>query len=415
MPDYDVVVTGGGAAGIGAAVGAARAGARVLLAERHGFLGGAATNAGVLTYCGLYVNRPEPVRAVGGVGAEVMARLARRGGQVAPFRARSGNWIVMFDPEALKLVLDEVLEDAGVTSLLHARVTGAEAENGVLRHVRITDHAGDRIVVAGAFADTSGEGTLAALAGVRSAVDSVRGDHVQPASYPFRVGGVEGDGPLDRAPFAAAAAAVAASEGAGVRADGGVIIRQTTNPEIWWMAVDLATDGLTAESLSAAERRGRHLAAALVAALRRQPGMERAYLIGTGPQLGIRETRRPAARLILTQQDGREGRRSPEGVARAAWPMEVHLAPGKSVFEDVGGEGFFDVPLDALRPVGIGNLWLGGRVIGADDAAYGSVRVMGTGFATGQAAGVAAALGARGGSPSAAAVREALAGQGGIV
>ncbi|UFN47247.1 FAD-dependent oxidoreductase [Roseomonas sp. OT10] len=417
---FDVVVAGGGAGGVGAAIGAARAGARVALLERYGFLGGAATNANVLSYCGFYAQGPEPLPAVGGVGAEVLARLRALGCDTTPIRSPSGNWIVLFDPEALKLVLDGMLAEAGVALRLHALASGAEATPERLHAVLATDHAGTVRMAARAFVDASGEGDLAALAGLPSHVDAARGDAVQAASFPFRVAGVPPGAEPDRAALTGLAAGInAARDAAGdpgprLRPGGGTFIRLPMGQEIWWMGIDLATDGLGAAGLTRAEQEGRRLAWECVRALRRLPGAEGAYLIGTGPQLGIRETRRPMARRTLTGQAGLEGRRDPCAVARAAWPMEVHGEAGRPTFQPIGGAGFFDVPLDALRAAGVDNLWLAGRLIGADAQAYGSVRVMGTGFATGQAAGVAAALQAAGGAP-AEAVRAALREQGAIL
>jgi hypothetical protein len=390
---YDVVVAGGGAAGIGAAIGAAAAGARVLLLERYGFLGGAATNAGVLTYCGLYQSGAVPRPAVGGAATRVLAGLAALGGDVAPVRSRSGNWVVLFDPEALKRAADEALAAAGVECRLHAMLTGAAREGGAVGAVRVADHAGTAEIAARAFVDASGEATLAALAGVPRVVPGPDG-HVQPGSATMRVGGL----PPDALPGPATLARVAARANAGlpgapVRPDGGIFMPMPGAGEAWWMCIDLPTDGLTAESLTAAETAARRAAWAVVVALREEPCMGAARLLSTGPQFGVRETRRCAARAEVTGAAVAEGRRDPAGVARGAWPMEVHEAPGRISHTAVGGEGFYDIPLDTLRAEGVDNLWYAGRVAGADRAAYGSTRVMGTAFATGQAAGVAAALG----------------------
>jgi hypothetical protein len=163
------------------------------------------------------------------------------------------------------------------------------------------------------------------------------------------------------------------------------------------MTIDIATDGLHGEDLARAEVAARAQAWTSVALLRRHPGFERAYLIATGPQLGIRETRRPRAVRDTTGDDARHGARRADAIARAGWPMEVHEAPGKTRFVPLGGDGSFDVGYDALRVPVVTNLRLAGRVIGADPEAYGSVRVMGTAFATGHAAGIGAALHAAGG------------------
>ena len=406
-----------------AALGAARAGARVLLVERYGFLGGAATNANVLSYCGLFQQGEVARAAVGGVGAEVLGGLAALGFDVAPRRSKSGNWIVTFEPEALKRALDALVSGAvGLELALHARVTGVVAEGGVVRGATLTDHTGTRSVAAAAFVDASGEAVLGALSGAAMAVDTGRDGPGNAASLPIRLGGVPHDALPDRAGLARIAARANAllAEGRNdaprVREDGGVFMAMEAPGEAWWMCIDLPTDGLSSASLTAAEVEGRRMAWLCLAALREAPRCAGARIVSTGPQFGVRETRRFAARRGVTEADALAGRRDPAGIARAAWPMEVHAEAGRPRFTPIGGEGFFDVPLDALRPVGMGNLWAGGRVIGADAAAYGSVRVMGTGFATGQAAGVAAALQALGrAAPPAEAVRAGLLAQGGIV
>ena len=424
----DVLVAGGGAAGIAAALGAARAGARVLLVERYGFLGGAATNANVLSYCGLFQQGEVARAAVGGVGAEVLGGLGALGFDAAPRRSRSGNWIVTFEPEALKRALDALVTGVpGLVLALHARVTGAEAAGGVLRGVTLTDHAGAAEVTAAAFVDASGEAVLGALSGAAMAVDTVRDGPGNAASLPMRLGGVPRAALPDKAALgriaaranamlANAAPAAGRNDAPRVREDGGVFMAMEAPDEAWWMCIDLPTNGLSSASLTAAEVEGRRMAWLCLAALREAPGCEGARIISTGPQFGVRETRRFATRRDVTEADALSGQRDATGIARAAWPMEVHAEAGRPSFTPIGGEGFFDVPLDALRPAGTENLWAAGRVIGADAAAYGSIRVMGTGFATGQAAGVAAALQASGGAaPSPGAVRAVLLAQGAIV
>ena len=398
---YDVVVIGGGAAGLAAALGAARSGARALLVERYGFLGGAATNANVLSYCGMFVAGVEPVPAVGGVGAEVLRGLGSLGEDASPRRSKSGNWIVTFEPEALKHVLDRaVTAEGNVTLALHARMTGAETAAGRVAAVTLADHAGTFRIAATSFVDASGEATLAALADAPLLFDSARDDGTQAASLPMRLAGMPREALPDRPALARIAARINATltadgtnDAPRVRDDGGVFMPMAAHDEVWWMCVDLPTDGLTTASLTAAEVEGRRIAWACVAAVRGVPGLERTRLVTTGPQFGVRETRRLLTRRVLTAEDALAGRRDPTGIARAAWPMEVHAEAGRPTFTNIGGEGFFDIPLDALRATGIANLWAGGRTIGADAPSYGSIRVMGTGFATGQAAGVAAALG----------------------
>jgi hypothetical protein len=160
---------------------------------------------------------------------------------------------------------------------------------------------------------------------------------------------------------------------------------------MWWMMFDHAMPDLSSESFTSAEQAARGAAHDYTEVLRAHvPGFEQAYLSSTGPQIGIRESRHPPARYELTAEDLRSGRQRSDGVAKAAWPIEDHSVPGKPVYHSVGGDGFADIPLDCLRAKGLDNVYYAGRLIGADDMAYGSIRVMGTAFATGEAAGRAA-------------------------
>ena len=413
---FDVIVAGGGAGGISAAVAAARMGARVLLIERYGFLGGAAANSLVLAYCGFFLKGRLPVPAVGGIGTDLLSQLEAIGQDVAPVMSRSGNWIVMLDPEAVKYAFDRLACQAGITVLLHSRVTGVSMKDGNLCGVVVTNHAGQREVGADAYVDASGEATLVFLAGTPMSIDSRNGDHVQPASLPVRIGGVAADVSLDRRRLEDLIAAHNLNSDTPIhRADGGVMSRLPLSGDYWWMAIDLGTDGLSGASLTAAEQQARREAWRNLDLLRKLPGFEKAYIVSTGPQIGIRETRRPRSREDVTGEALSVGHRRADGIGRAAWPMEVHEAPGRMRFVDLGGKGFADIPLAALRATGPDNLFLAGRTIGADEKAYGSVRVMGTAFASGHAAGVAAAQWSQDGSVSADTVRRVLASQDALI
>ncbi|BCH23664.1 membrane protein [Mesorhizobium sp. L-8-3] len=416
MQTYDVVVVGAGAGGLAAAVGAARTGARTLLVERYGFMGGAATNAQVFAYCGFLARGETARQVVRGVGQDLLLELRALGIDIAPVISKSGYWIIMLDPEATKLAFDRLARKNAVDVRLHSRVVGARVEDGRIRSVALVDHSGTTTVEAAAFVDASGEATLAALSGAPLSQPGGPQAHLQAASFPIRIGGVPEGVTLDRAVMAelirehnkTAAMPI-------LRDDGGVVSRLPLSRDMWWMAIDLETDGITGDSLTEVEFKARELAWRNLEVLRRHPGFEQAYLVSTGPQIGIRETRRPASRADVTEQDALQGRRHADGIGRAAWPMEVHEAPGRARFVDIGGEGFFDVRAGAVEAAGISNLRLAGRVIGSDPKAYGSIRVMGTAFATGHAAGVSAALATEDAATDIGLLRKTLEGQGAVI
>ena len=178
-----------------------------------------------------------------------------------------------------------------------------------------------------------------------------------------------------------------------IRADGGFLTLIPDASDLWWLGIDVETNWLDGADLACAERDGRlaawHGVAALRAAL---PGFENAHVAATGPRIGIRESRHAAARAPLLEATLIDARRPDDTVALGSWPMEIHHGPGRTEYRGIGGDGVYGIGLGALQVAGLGNLWLGGRTLGAEPAAYASARVMGTAFATGHAAGVAAAL-----------------------
>lgn len=389
---YDVVVVGGGAAGIAAAVGARQSGARTLLVERYGFLGGAATNANVLSYCGFYVQGNIPRKVVGGVGTRVLEMLDRLGLDVVPVRAPSGNWIVMLDPEALKVAMDRMAGEHGIDCRLHCTLIGARRSATRIDAVTLFDHAGPFDIEAAAFVDASGDGDL----GFAAAVGSTRTQASRPrqlASFPVRIGGVPPPASASRAQLTELMEHFDSGYAkAHVRSNGGHLLRLPRSNELWWMGIDCATDGLDSADLAIAERCGRDLAWRFIELLRaRVPGFDKAYLCSSGPQLGIRDSRQLQTRYRLTGDDVLCGRMRDDGIACGCWPAELHQGTRGPTFQPVGGEGYYHVPLASIRAVGVDNLWIGGRVIDCEALAYGSLRVMGTAFATGQAAGIAAA------------------------
>src|ERR1700761_3838236 len=389
---FDVVVVGGGSGGGGAAIGAAQAGASVHLIERYPFLGGAATASSVLSYCGFFDQRREPV--VGGVGEELLARLRERGAYREVTLKWSGNTVVMIDPEFTKLALDELVATAGVSVSLHSWLVDARSEGGRVVEAVIADHGGLRRIEAASFVDASGDGDLAHLAGAAVGVPEARERQV--ATLSMRIGGVPEDAVISSDAVREAVAAHNATHERQLVRDHGPVARLPLSGELTMQIVDQPVDALDGEDLTRAEVDARAQAWEYLAAFREHiDGWQDAYLVATGPQIGSRESRHVIGRYAVTRDDVISARRRPEdGVARCGWPIEEHKGVGSSRYTPIRGRAFYDIPLDALRSIDRDNLWAAGRLAGCDEAAYCSLRVMGTAFATGHAAGVAAALSA---------------------
>ncbi len=415
---YDVVVAGGGAGGVGAAIGAAQAGARVVLIEKYGFLGGAATNAQVLAYCGFFQHGNAPVKAVAGAGDQVLREMRKLNVDCEPYHSpTTGNWIILLDPERLKIALDQILAAHKIDVMLHTRVAAAERTGRAIEYLTVAGMDGQFPIQGGGFVDATGDAELALVSDVPMRLGDGEA-RLQAFSMPIRVGGVAPETIIDRAKMCASIDLFNRRSPFRInRTDGGIYTRIPSSGDLWWLVIDREMPDLSWKSFTHAEQSARRMALCLVDALRESvPGFENAWLAQTGPQIGVRETRHPAARFEILGTDVVGGVWRDDGVARGAWPIELHSDAGKPTYEHIGGRGFYHVPLAALQSATLDNLFYAGRVIGADFRAYGSTRVMGTALATGEAAGVAAALTARRGiGPDADAVREVLIATGALI
>ncbi len=412
---YDVVVVGGGSAGVAAAVGAASCGAKTLLLERNPFLGGQATNCSIPTYDGFFTRAEPYQQVVGGVGQQVIDKLSKMKACQPPLRSPWGNVMLPVNNEAVKVALDACVEESGAAFLLHTRVIGASVSDGRITALECIDDSGKFTVEADAFIDASGECNLVAMAGGETFTP--KPDDMQVGTLLIRFGGVSAAADLRPQCFKDAITKAKAQGLGPFSKDSGFVMRVPGSQDVIAILANERVNGLDSASLTAAEIGARKQSRAYLDALQKfLPGFEQAYINQTGPQIGIRETRHATGEYVITGDDVVQARRHEDAVARGCWPAERHSDAGAlASYQWVLNDSYYDIPLRALKNASLNNLWGAGRAVSCDLVAFASLRVMGTAFATGHAAGVAAALHAKTGCAEPTQVRHELLQQGAMI
>jgi len=420
--ETDVLVVGGGPAGLGAAVGAADAGARVILAERYGFLGGNATAALVMPLMSFHTQRHVPEKrgvttllptdhgpgesVVAGVLAKLLERLVRIGGAIPPSLAT--GYVVPFDPELFKLVALDLLDEAGVQFLFHAFASGTIGKSGRVEGVVFETKSGPLVIRAKTVIDCTGDGDISVQAGAPSETGRADG-LVQPMTLMFRMTefhqlafenyvkehpkqwrGVHGLWDLVKKATLAGELKLPredilffATPHAGEVSVNSTRVTRVLGTDVW--------------DLSYAESQSRRQMRQISEFLKRYvPGFEKAYVAQSGVNIGVRETRRILGEYQLNVEDVLSARKFDDAIARGAYPVDIHNPEGSgTVLKRLPPGEAYDIPLRCLLPQRTDRLIVAGRCISGTHEAHSSYRVMPIVMATGQAGGVTAALAAR--------------------
>ncbi|WP_332824979.1 FAD-dependent oxidoreductase [Ramlibacter sp.] len=406
--EYDVVVLGGGPAGMAAAVAAARAGRSTLLVERYGFLGGMGTAAGVTNFCGLHANVHGDIRqVVHGVADGLLERMARLGGLNTPHALFGKTVAQAYDTAAYKIAADDLLLSSGVQILFHALAAGVlmDGERRV-RALLVETKSGRRAVVGRMFIDASGDGDLAAWAGAPYEVGDGHGNMLYPSTM-FRINGVDPQRAGKAWEVIPKLMAQAEAEGRYKFPRKGAIVRPQKSGIEWRVNLTQlanregnAMNGVDALELSDAEVLGRRQIAGVAGFLREVPGFEQSYISDIAPQVGIRETRRVRGLYELTETDVLDCASFDDTIGVNGWPLELHLK-GDVEFrwpKIPESRGFNHLPYRMTVPEGLDNLWVAGRCASMSHEAQSAARVTGACFVMGEAVGTAADLALRSGS-----------------
>ncbi|MDR1283875.1 MAG: FAD-dependent oxidoreductase [Opitutaceae bacterium] len=387
----DVVVIGAGPGGVGAAVAAARNGARTVLVERFGSFGGTWTQ-GILSAV-------MPFPFVRGIFGEIAAAMRREVAAWNPWDNQYGS-SANYDTEAIKIVLDRLVIDAGVRPLFFAHAAAILREGRRLDGVVIESREGRHAIRGRQFIDATGDGDVCALAGVPFGMGAPDGSGCQPMSMIFKMSGVddaradayrkEEDHHMERA----WGAARKRGEVTVPRED--VLSGKLPRPGQWQFNTTRipGKDATRLRDVTEAMIEGRRQVAEVATFLRKNiPGFERAVVSETAAHVGVRESRRIHCDYRITPEDIVEARAFDDCIARGNWFIDIHSPTGEGTTRIHPPEGrWYEIPYRSIRPEGIDNLLVASRCIDSTHESHAAIRITPQITAIGQGAGTAAAL-----------------------
>jgi hypothetical protein len=410
---YDVVVAGGGPAGIGAALGAAKAGAKALLIEKCGFLGGVAIASLLCTFMPGYTDYKRNI--IEGVYSELVDRLIQK--DAIFISPTTGD---PFDPEICKLILDDMMEENGVEVLFHSFVSGVECNDGTVEGIYIENKSGRSLVKANMFIDATGDGDLAVKAGATYDKDVKRG--LMPQSMIYSVQGVDFEGFIEeysekfddynikyhsdgKKVKSALVYFKAKEEIREAKQKGEYNIPRDEICAIWVLPNHpgevyihasriIGCDATDAFMLSKAETLGRKQVIESLKFMKKYiKGFENCFLSKIATQIGVRQTRQIIGEYIITGDDLTKCTQFDDVIAQGTYGIDFHSTSGVGTrLEKLEHGTHYDIPFRALIPKDLNNLLIAGRCISADVEAMSGFRVIPIVMAIGQAAGAAAAL-----------------------
>ena len=399
---FDVIVAGAGSSGATAAIAAARAGARTLLIEKYGFLGGTST-AVLDTFYGFYTPGPRSLKVVSGVADDVVSELKKFDACFERPNTYGAGTGITYNSEYLKVVWERLVLQCGAQVLLHAWIQDAEVSQGCVRSVMLASKKGLIKVEAGFFIDATGDADLCHFAGVPC---ELAGEHepAQMLTTTFKVANVDVGlrKTISKKDFHSRMAAAAESgefvlprkEGSDhITPIAGMMATNMTRVQSFVRNNGEIQNASDPELLSRAEIEGRMQALEYLRFLKQCiPGYANSELVAFGTQIGVRETRRVQGEYRLTREDVLSAKQFDDQIGLCGAPIEEHHSGDDTKWQYLPDGSCVGIPFRSLIPLGVENVLVAGRCFSATHDAHASVRSMAQCMAMGQAAGTAAAL-----------------------
>ena len=412
LAEADVIVCGGGPAGVATAVTAARSGMKTVMIEKYGFCGGASVAGLSGTICGMYTaagdREKTPEQVVFGFAEEFRQGLLARKGATEP-QPYGKTRVITFDPMVWRETADDMLLAAGVKVLFHTLITGVLMQGDGIRGVRVDSSAGQSLVKGKIVVDATGDGSVSARMGCAYRY----GDQgrIQNPTMIFRVGGIDMDrylayyGENDTICPEKMTRAISEQNGNGAYSLPRNHIWMFPLPAPGMLLVNATRlagqDGhmlnpVNPEDRTEAEILGRKAVREYERFFRDfVPGCENIFLVDTGVEVGVRQTRSILGVATLTNDDVVSCRKRPDGVVRSPWPIELHSGEKPKLHWLL--DDYYEIPFGALIPEKHEGIILAGRCLSAEHEALASGRVTAQCFEMGHAVGVASTLAVRSG------------------
>ena len=421
--ECDILVCGGGTAGVVAAIAAARAGADVLVVEGLGQLGGTQSAAWVTP---MMPNKILTESLTHGINDDILHRAA----QYDPPPTDANGDLLWFNPVTLAFVLDDLLAEAGARVLFHTVISDTIVEEGAVKGIVIENKSGRQRIEARVTIDCTGDADVALRAGVPCVMGDPDDGHNQPMSLRFALANVDQERAAsflaDELGMACYARPPLFEIGTG----------EAKNTPLGPLICTAITDGVLAEDdlgylqffsilgrpgelafncpriaglsatdawdLSQAQTVGRQKIRRIASFFKASvKGFEASYIGTVAPMVGVRESRRIVGDYVLTEDDYLLEARFPDAVARNSYPIDIHSAKAKGglIMKHLPPGHYHEIPYRCLLPVGVENLLVAGRCLSATFAAQAAVRIQQNCRALGEAAGLAAVLSLEQGVP----------------